>query len=228
MIDAAGDDAAEAWKAASAVLIGLGGQTTCLTTKVRNSVAEHADWFARYDPRIFGAKHSVRSVAEVLAPRILLNSTMPRQKRYELAWETFSRMRKQRRISGWRDTYFERLTRGGQNQLEEIVAAASRWTRNYSAALYAHTDGPATWSPMTRGSPCLQYVQFDLSDNNVSVIAVYRAHDFIGKVLGNFIGLSRLVRFVSLETGKVPGHVICVSLNAFCDNMSKLGSLASR
>jgi thymidylate synthase len=51
--------------------------------------------------------------------------------------------------------------------------------------------------------------------------AVYRAHDYFGKALGNLVGLSRLLTFVGAQTNHEIGTLTCHSTYAFIDVTNK-------
>ena len=129
-------------------------------------------------------------------------------------WSLFGRGRRRSlRFSGWRDTYFERLTGHRmdralvlheikENRLRSVIEKINLWGKDIEAALYMHTDLP-TDTLRTRGAPCLQYVQFRPFDGDqLELFALYRSHDYFNKVLGNMVGLQRMGKFVASETGR--------------------------
>jgi len=187
---------------------------------IEDAGVENPEWFERYR----GVK-GLRSVCEVLAPSILLDSSLPRAERYERCWEIYRRARRRGlRLSGWTDTYFERLTRENVG-LESIIEKIGEWQSNSDVAFYLHTDFPQKQAIRPQGAPCLQYVHFHTTESSVSLTALYRSHDYGVKALGNFIGLTRLARFVAMETSRSPGNVLCVSLHAYCAGKTNLRKL---
>ncbi len=164
------------------------------------------------------------SVANVLCPVPLLTAAGTAAEKITRGWDFLGRGRQRGiKYSGWRDTYFERLTghranRAGdyeefkENRLLNIIDKINLWDKNIASSLYAHTDVPSD-TLRTRGSPCLQYIQFRVYDGSkIGVTAVYRSHDYLSKALGNMIGLQRLARFVAAETGRDFGQVTVISL----------------
>jgi hypothetical protein len=164
------------------------------------------------------------SVASVLCPTAVFSSQGTTEAKISRGWNFLGRgRRKGLKFSGWRDTYFERLTGHralGPNQLEpfkenrllHIIDKINLWNRNITSSLYAHTDLP-TDTLRTRGAPCLQYVQFRVfDDTKIGITGLYRSHDYLSKALGNMIGLQRLARFVAQETGRNFGRVSVISL----------------
>lgn len=153
-------------------------------------------------------------VSEVLFPACVHESNSSLGARLEAGWKYFGRGRRRGiKFSGWKHTYFERLTghwmerdmvlhQIKEDRIRSIIQKANSWDKNVEAALYAHTD-VSTDTLRPRGSPCLQYVQFRLfEENNIELFALYRAHDYFDKALGNMIGLQRLGEFVASETGR--------------------------
>jgi len=164
------------------------------------------------------------SVANVLCPTPLLSAAGNTRAKIACGWDLLGRGRQQGiKYSGWRDTYFERLTghrakKSGdyekfkENRLLNIIDKINTWDHNIASALYAHTDIPSD-KLRTRGSPCLQYVQFRVFDGNkIGITGLYRSHDYLSKALGNMVGLQRLARFVAQETGREFGRVTVISL----------------
>lgn len=164
------------------------------------------------------------AVANVLCPGPLMRAVGNTDAKIARAWDFLGHGRRQGiKYSGWRDTYFERLTghraeKAGEyeqfkeNRLRNIIEKINSWNHNIASSLYAHTDIPSD-SLRTRGSPCLQYVQFRVFDvNKIGVTGLYRSHDYLSKALGNMIGLQRLARFVAQETGREFGRVTVISL----------------
>jgi thymidylate synthase len=66
---------------------------------------------------------------------------------------------------------------------------------------------------------CLSFLSFKLMDaNTLGLTAVYRNHAYIARGLGNFIGLSRLQKFVADQSGAKMGSLTCVSTHAMIDH----------
>lgn len=60
-----------------------------------------------------------------------------------------------------------------------------------------------------QGFPCLSHISLTLFKGRLDLTATYRNQHFINKAYGNFVGLFRLLRFLSLEIGCEMGFVIC-------------------
>lgn len=66
---------------------------------------------------------------------------------------------------------------------------------------------------------CLSFLSFKLNnERKVSVTAVYRNHYYIARLLGNMIGLGRLLNFIAAETGAIIGSLTIVSTHAQVDS----------
>ena len=119
-------------------------------------------------------------------------------------------------------TYFLRLIafgRGKENQLGKAIEGLSNWRSKPRAAFVLHLSSTELDNPRTRGAPCWQYAQFIRSGADVlSLSAVYRSHDYFQKALGNFVGLTRLLRFVCERSNMKPGTLTCLSTFASLQN----------
>lgn len=134
--------------------------------------------------------------------------------------------------------YFDRmitfpLQKKGQfiNPLDDIVTkmrthvAAKRCFRNiYELTIYdpIRDAGP----PMNR--QCLSFLSFKLTDGpdrKLLLTAVYRNHYYVERLLGNLIGLGRLMKFVADEVKVEVGSLTIVSTHAEVDCPSSRESL---
>jgi hypothetical protein len=65
---------------------------------------------------------------------------------------------------------------------------------------------------------CLSFLSFKLDhDNRLMLTAVHRNHYYVERLLGNLIGLARLMAFVSNEAGVTVGPLTIVSTHAVID-----------
>lgn len=129
--------------------------------------------------------------------------------------------------------YFRRITdwpkaRGGsENQLETLIMnlrkfgpAAPEEKNRYH--MYEMTlFHPVRDANKFRGRQCLSFIEIkpELDDDTVRLhmTALYRSHFYISKTLGNLIGLSRLLNFITRETGHEPGTLTIHSTYAELD-----------
>jgi thymidylate synthase len=166
----------------------------------------------------------VRTVANTIFPQatyethgspdfydVYINKVFPRLKRSPRDW----------------GRYFERMmaypsTDGPKNLLADIVTemkrnvAAERTFRNiYELPIY-NPMKDRTGSPI--GRQCLSYMSFKLDDENRLLLsALFRNHFYTEKLLGNLIGLGRLMAFVAAEVGVTVGPLSVLSTHAHVD-----------
>lgn len=57
-----------------------------------------------------------------------------------------------------------------------------------------------------RGGQCLSHLSLNVTDDRLSMVALYRHQTFVARAYGNFLGLARLMHFLVKETTK-PLHV---------------------
>lgn len=168
------------------------------------------------------------SVASVLMPKAVVDSTLPLEDALMRGVELFGRHRRKssRPLSGWAHTYFERLVGRcglangatkelGLNHILHIVEKMNRWENDVHAGLYAHTNLPGD-RLRVRGAPCLQYLQIELHDSDSFTLnALYRSHDYGNKCLGNLLGLSRLGHLFASNCDRNFARLRVISLNPF-------------
>jgi thymidylate synthase len=123
--------------------------------------------------------------------------------------------------------YFERMiafpAEGGPvNLLDDMVAKMKRnvakdstYRNIYELPIYNPLKD-AKGSP--RGGQCLSFMSFKLDkDHRLLLSAVYRNHYYTEKLLGNLIGLGRLMSFVATEAGIHVGSLSVLSTHAEVD-----------
>lgn len=221
----------QAWAKGVLAIRANGAPLSPLVTVVEHPCEVGQNWWHAYSPnRVSPEANTLHGVVEMLGPTELLRGEIDRQVIYQQIWRKFDRARRRHRhLSNWRETYFERLTRGpnNQNRLEEIIHKMNSWTTKRIASFYVHTSSNSQDAIVPIGSPCLQYVQFlQRPDDKLDMLALYRNHDFFRKVLGNYIGLGRVLQFVARETDQEPGRLTCVSVNAYLDQQRRVCRLA--
>lgn len=133
---------------------------------------------------------------------------------YEAVYERGKRLTQH---TGRWGTYYRRFTSFGAdkvNQLERIVTAMRERSGQYQACYMLYVSS-ADYCPNfpTRGGPCLQYVQFAQEKGILHLTAIYRNHAFYSKALGNYIGLSHLLKYVATLTGQQTGMLTCHSIH---------------
>jgi hypothetical protein len=77
-----------------------------------------------------------------------------------------------------------------------------------------HGDS-ATDSFRAQGGPCLAHLSLTSFDGQLSMVAIYRAHEYETRAYGNFLGLARLLSFLAAESGKSVGGLLVVAGHAW-------------
>jgi hypothetical protein len=217
-----GDRALEAWRAGCALLLTSRGDISNLMTTIAHPCLVDNQWLAQHSPVRFKVGADVaRDVANTLFPQRIFEHAANRADLYSRYLKAHDRARRwQRGRHAW-GTYFERLVRfppGGVNQLERAIEKLNTWPQRNTTGLVFHLSSPAVDSPRTRGGPCWQFAEILWNaDDSLDLVVVYRNHDFFNKVLGNFIGLGRLLHFICSSTNKQPGKLVCHSVHAYFD-----------
>ncbi|HEY9869885.1 MAG TPA: hypothetical protein V6D08_12020 [Candidatus Obscuribacterales bacterium] len=210
------DSPLTAWRAACAHLFAKGGEDFNLFVSFPCASAANEQPLKDYNPRsVLGEDYDVaRDVANTIFPSKTLANSRTRDDFYKRYLRAHSR----RPTKSW-GTYFQRLIAFGcseVNQIERVIDALTTWKNTYRAALIMHTSSAETDTLRPLGGPCLQYVQFNCPNARlIDLLAVYRNHDYCNKVLGNYYGLSRLLKFISDQSGRQSGKVCCLSAHAY-------------
>lgn len=172
---------------------------------------------ASYDPRkqLSSAK-SVEDVANTIFPKQSSKWDMTDAAFAEYYCKAYRRLLR-RGPRSW-GVYFLRLAEFGDrqiNQLERIVRGLGSWGKNHKATFVIHYSSSDTDAPRPLGAPCLQYCEFLREGDRLSLLAVYRSHDYYLKALGNFVGLSRFLHYVARRVGIPVGSIVCHSTYAY-------------
>jgi thymidylate synthase len=81
------------------------------------------------------------------------------------------------------------------------------------------------------GGQCLSFMSFKVipgTEKTLVLTALYRNHFYIEKLLGNLVGLGRLMDFVAHEAGLKVGALTVISTHAEVDRPRRNGKSASR
>ncbi len=217
-----GATALEAWRAGCMLLQGARGQASNLLTTITRPCEIRDEWLLQHSPARFKAgADDARDVANTLFPQRTYERMATRQHFYAHYLRVHDRPHRwQGGRHAW-GTYFERLIRfppDGVNQLERAIEKLNTWPQRNTTGLVFHLSSPAIDAPRTRGGPCWQFAEILWNaDDTLDLVVVYRNHDFFNKVLGNFVGLGRLLQFICAATNKHPGELVCHSVHAYFD-----------
>jgi thymidylate synthase len=123
--------------------------------------------------------------------------------------------------------YFERMidypkNGSAENLLKDLIAelkknlAADRTFRNIYELPIFDPFQDREGSPI--GRPCMSFLSFKLDANDRLLLCVmYRNHFYTEKLLGNLVGLGRLMHFIAMEANIEVGQLSVVSTHAQVD-----------
>lgn len=147
-------------------------------------------------------------------------------------------LKKVRRNERWSGYYFERMiqypTPDGEppNQLWDIVERLRnedvRALNKFELSLF---DPARDVDNSPYGGQCLSFMSFKVipgAEKTLTLTAMYRNHFYIEKLLGNLVGLGRLMDFVASESGLKVGALTIISTHAEIDHPKRNGKAASR
>ncbi|ARR52640.1 hypothetical protein HY78_03850 [Rhizorhabdus wittichii DC-6] len=128
----------------------------------------------------------------------------------------------------WSGYYFERMMQLPQlkgepiNQLTDIIRRLKDSSISALNKFELSVFDPARdVDDSPYGGQCLSFASFkpigDGSNRRLALTAMYRNHYYIEKLLGNLIGLGRLMAFVAAEAGIAPGPLTILSTHATID-----------
>ncbi len=125
----------------------------------------------------------------------------------------------------WSGYYFERMTnmpKIGGGTLDQLSREIERMKDNSSLNKHEISlfDPERDVTDSVYGGQCLSFLSFHLlpgSPKTLLLTAQYRNHYYIEKLLGNLIGLGRLMAFVAHETGSKVGSLTVLSTHAEID-----------
>jgi thymidylate synthase len=137
-------------------------------------------------------------------------------------------LKKVRKNARWSGYYFERMTRmpavEGEpiNQLWDNIVLRIRDDNNRSLNKFELSlfDPERDVDGSPYGGQCLSFLSFKLlpgDPRTLILTAIYRNHYYVEKLLGNIMGLGRLMEFVAKETGTVIGPLTIHSTHAYVD-----------
>ena len=187
------------------------------------------EWIVKYDPAAVSqnAKHRLNNIINTIFPYKLSMRVNNRNELYNTYLAIYNRSRRLRNQK-W-GTYFERLINypnsnrvgEGNNQLENAIRALNSNSncRNYITFHLTSANIESNARPM--GAPCWQFGELVKNGNRIDLIAVYRNHDYFYKAFGNFIGLSRLLQYICMQSNKEPGKLIIHSTHAYYNSSKK-------
>jgi hypothetical protein len=204
---------------------------TARTTLSDPLVSAHNDFLVAWDQK------PIETVANTIFPASLYN-------RFG-APAFFDRFRDNvlprlpRRSDNWSGYYFERMMQLPQldgtsfNQLWDIVERIRdpkvRALNKFEISIF---DPSRDVDKSPYGGQCLSFASLKIigkgDERRIGMTAFYRNHFYIEKLLGNLIGLGRLMAFLGKETGFAVGPLTIVSTHAQVDQPRNGTSNATR
>ena len=131
------------------------------------------------------------------------------------------------RSGRWSGYYFERMTNMpevGGGSLDQLTRMVARINDKGNKSLHKHEislfDPERDVTGSVYGGQCLSYLSFHLvpgTPRTLVLTAQYRNHYYVEKLLGNLIGLGRLMNYVASETGIKVGSLTVLSTHAEID-----------
>ena len=167
---------------------------------------------------------SCHTVANTIFPSVW-NPEADRHELYQRYRRILPRVRKHR--GNRYGLYFERLIafgndsnlQGGVNQLEHVIETWIGGNHRRTALLATVFDPRSDHTNQRqRGFPCLQQVAFTpRGENGLSITGFYATQYMFQRAYGNYLGLSRLGRFMAHEMGLELVQATCIATPAVRD-----------
>ncbi len=221
-------DCASAWREAVRAVDGLPGHSAY---NVIIDIADPAADNTRQNPRIAVVDEflgrfnkSVETVANTIFPAGLYHC-YGAPAFFDIFHDKV--LEKVRRTDRWSGYYFERMTRvpvAGAEPINQLWDIVERIRDNNVRALNKFElsvfDPARDVDASPYGGQCLSFLSFKLVPGvtkTLTLTAMYRNHFYIEKLLGNLIGLGRLMEFVARESGVAVGPLTVISTHAEID-----------
>lgn len=212
-----------------------------LVTRIDDPTTEQPRIRAAADNLISGLRYEpIDTVANTIFPQqMAATSRDPGHlaQRYRRAYPTLRRLDRRNRFG----TYFGRVVahptpEGEHDQLAELIERLRTELRTSgpkSARYEMNLSEPADFVPSEQdaaelmsqpvhvyaagqdrsamGFPCLSFCSFQLDHGTLHMVAHYRSQYLIARGYGNYLGLGRLLGYVSGTVGLTPGELMIVA-----------------
>ena len=177
---------------------------------------------ARVDEFLAERGKSVETIANTIFPQALYDRYGYPDFIERFHTRVLPKVRNNKRWSGY---YFERMTKmplAGGGSLDQLSREIGRMRDNSSLNKHEVTlfDPERDVTDSVYAGQCLSFLSFHLTPGTprtVLLTAQYRNHYYIEKLLGNLIGLGRLLAFVARETATRVGSLTVLSTHAQID-----------
>jgi len=206
---------------ANSVIVGIANPL--VQTDVDAAIVAEVDCFLRGKGKL-----PVNTVANTIFPQstfdrhgtpafydVYLEKVLPRIKQSQADWgRSFQRM-----ISLPSERRGETINplAGMVEKMKRQVASAPCLTDVYEITIYDPVRNPGP----VMNRQCLSFLSFKLTGapRHLSLTAVYRNHDYMQRLLGDMIGLGRLMKFVADEAAVGVGDLTILSTRAEIDTV---------
>ena len=215
---------------ASNIIVGIANPL--VQTDVDAAIVAEVDRFLRGKGKL-----PVNTVANTIFPQstfdrhgtpafydVYLEKVLPRIKRSQADWgRSFQRM-----ISFPSERKGETINSlaGMVEKMKRQVVSAPCLTDVYEITIYDPVRNPGP----VMNRQCLSFLSFKLTDGaprHLSLTAVYRNHHYMQRLLGDMIGLGRLMKFVADEAAVGVGDLTIVSTRAEIDTVGTNRDIAA-
>ena len=179
---------------------------------------------ARVNDFLLAREKSVETVANTIFPQALYQRHGDPHFIKVFNERVLPKVRKNQRWSGY---YFERMTakpRVGGGSLDQLSELVARIRGKSSKSLHNHQivvfDPERDSTDSVYGGQCLSFLNFHLLPGETKTLvltAQYRNHYYVEKLLGNLIGLGRLMAYIAKETETNVGSLTAISTHATID-----------
>lgn len=226
-----------AWLQAVQHILHRGGECLNLMVTIENPLNVEQSIHKAYEELLFNhGLLTLKQVTYTIFPRSLYLQVDRDANRlfesYNRNGGVYARLRSRYRQRFRWGSYFRRMThypviaKDGHpvivNQLGDIISMLQKRTRLYKAAYTISIQIPGVDGRTIMGGPCLNYIALQLQSHTrtLSLLAVYRNHDFIQRAYGNYLGLGYLMEFLCDQTGCSLGRLNCLSSHASIANIA--------
>lgn len=217
-----GTNVTEAWKKAILHLVQNGREDYNLIVEIENPTVDEVITREFFNEILFSmGDQTIETVANTIFPLGIKGKSIDRFALYERFQRVYPVLRKITENN--KGTYFGRLVAWnyGQsevlNQIENTILKLIREKGNgrgirvmYELSIY----DPTLDKNNQMGFPCMSFISVKIRNEYIDLTAIYRNQYFVQKAYGNFLGLGRLLEFISNESGYQMGRVTCIATHA--------------
>lgn len=174
---------------------------------------------------------SPNDIEHTIFPTRLYNK-YPDKKRFFRAYRIYFQITRKMEHSGW-GTYFNSMINyptkhGTVDQLGDMINNISNREKIIRAANVIIIPEPYRDRNKIIGAPCLNYITVQVEKDEeaencrrISLLCVYRNHDFTVRAYGNYLGLCGLLNYICSETHSSMGGITCISSHASVPNYKR-------